>query len=506
MKIVKLAEVVKELESGARPKGGVSCETGTIPSIGAEHLSEDGGLKLYKNKFITTEFFKALKSGKIKRNDILIVKDGATTGKVSFVGYDFPFADAAINEHVFRVAIDQKVSFPKYVYFFLKSLNGKKQILNDFRGATVGGISRQFIELAQIPLPPLDDQLRIATILTCAERLIAKRKDSIKALDELLKSTFGEMFGDPVRNERGWEIVTLKDLCSKVVDCPHNTPQYSDEPTGLYCIRSSDIQNGYLDFNTTLQVDASTFTERNERHIPSYNDIVFTREGGRLGNSARVPRNVNICLGQRIMLFEVNCDIAVSEFFWALLNTVSIQQCIQNLAGGGAAPRINIKDLIKIKCYCPPLKIQSQFAAIAEKVESLKVSYTQSLKELENLYGSLSQRAFKGELDLSKVPLEQEHHTIEVSDEGTAEEIIMTKVPASKTYSDAELMEVIRKIPGGKFTFALLMDEIKKADFDEMPEYEKIKTSLYRMLDEENPKLSQVFDEEDKQIVLRVNP
>jgi type I restriction enzyme, S subunit len=214
MKIVKLAEVVKELESGARPKGGVSSETGTIPSLGAEHLSDDGNFNFHKNKFVTIDFFNNLKSGKIKRNDILIVKDGATTGKVSFVQKDFPFDRASINEHVFRIEIDPRNGFSKYVYLFLKSSEGKKQILNDFRGATVGGISRQFIELTKIPLPPLDDQIRIATILTRAEKLIAKRKESIKALDEFLKSTFLEMFGDPVRNEKGWERLLFGDILS----------------------------------------------------------------------------------------------------------------------------------------------------------------------------------------------------------------------------------------------------------------------------------------------------
>ena len=122
-----------------------------------------------------------------------------------------------------------------------------------------------------------------------------------------------------------------------------------------------------------------------------------------MGDSARVPQDVDICLGQRIMLFTVDCIIATSEFLWASLNTSSLQQCINNLAGGGAAPRVNIKDLINIKCCRPPLPLQNQFATIVEKVETLKTKYAKSLSELENIYGSLSQRAFKGELELSKV-------------------------------------------------------------------------------------------------------
>jgi type I restriction enzyme S subunit len=214
------------------------------------------------------------------------------------------------------------------------------------------------------------------------------------------------MFGDPVRNDKTWPIFSINDLCAQVIDCPHSTPNYSNLDTKLYCVRSADIQNGYLKLDTTLQVDTSTFNQRNVRHVPAFNNIVFTREGGRLGNSARIPRDVNICLGQRIMLFIVDKIKATSEFLWASLNSSSVQQSISNLIGGGAAPHVNIKDLKKLKYICPPLALQNRFSDIVTKIESLKSKYCQSLTELENLYCSLSQRAFKGELDLSKIPLE----------------------------------------------------------------------------------------------------
>ncbi|KAF5065412.1 Type I restriction modification DNA specificity domain protein [anaerobic digester metagenome] len=408
---------------------------------------------------------------------------------------DFPLALGA--DGVKALTVKNNLADSKYLYYYFKTLN-----------LTDAGYSRhfKFLKEINIPLPEnFEDQIRIATVLTRAEKLIAKRKESIKALDELLKSTFIEMFGDPVRNEKRWEIVSIKDLCSNIIDCPHNTPRYSDELTGLYCIRSADIQNGYLNLNNTLQVDVDTFKQRNSRHIPSYNDIVFTREGGRLGNSARVPRDLNICLGQRIMLFTADCNTATSEFLWASLNSSSLQQCINNLAGGGAAPRVNIKDLIKIKCCLPPLPLQNQFAAIVEKVETIKQRYTQSLIELENLYGSLSQRAFKGELDLSKVPVEKENEIKELQGEVEFTPPMDSKLSASKIYSEAELKRIIQSLEGEPFNFDALMTMLQKASFEEMPEYEELKKQLYKMLEGTNPLLSQSFDKVKKEIVLRVN-
>lgn len=328
MRIVKLSEVVDELESGSRPKGGVSTETGTIPSLGGEHLSDEGGFNFHKNKYISLDFFENIRAGKIKIQDILIVKDGATTGRVSFVGENFPYSKAAINEHVFRISIKKDIGYPKYVYLFLKSGDGKKQLLNDFRGATVGGISRQFIELTKIPLPPLSEQIHIANVLSKAEALIAKRKESMTMLDAYLKSTFLEMFGDPVRNEKGWEVKRIDEMCLQVVDCPHNTPNYEDNKTEYFCIRSSDIQNGYLNLEETLHVDFLTFNDRNSRYIPAYNDVVFTREGGRLGNAARIPKNLKVCLGQRIMLFVIDKRKMLSEYFWSSINSSSDRKSV----------------------------------------------------------------------------------------------------------------------------------------------------------------------------------
>ena len=230
MKTVKLAEVVKKLESGARPKGGVSADSGTIPSLGAEHLNDSGSFNFHSTKFVTTGFYENLKSGKIQSNDILIVKDGATTGKVSFVDNDFPFEKAAINEHIFKITVESKTCFGKYVFYYLKSSGGKRQILKDFRGATVGGISRNFIELTKIPLPPLDDQIRIATILSRVENLIAKRKESIQLLDDLLKSTFLEMFGILNGSYNMWDIDSLS-LHTEIVSGVTKGKKYKNEVT-----------------------------------------------------------------------------------------------------------------------------------------------------------------------------------------------------------------------------------------------------------------------------------
>ena len=153
------------LESGLRPKGGVGGILDGIPSLGGEHLNADGGFIFEKIKYIPEDFFQVLNKGHIYPNDIIVVKDGATTGKTSFVDNDFPHKRAVVNEHLFIVRVDPKVAFPKYVFYYLFSNEGQKQILSDFRGATVGGISRNFPIKVNVPIPLHQEQTQIANFL-----------------------------------------------------------------------------------------------------------------------------------------------------------------------------------------------------------------------------------------------------------------------------------------------------------------------------------------------------
>ena len=122
------------LESGARPRGGVRGILEGIPSLGGEHLNDEGSFKFEKIRYIPEEFFESLNNGRIYPNDIIVVKDGATTGKTSFVGEDFPYERAAVNEHVFIVRVDPEVTFPKFAFYYLFSKEGQEQIISDFRG------------------------------------------------------------------------------------------------------------------------------------------------------------------------------------------------------------------------------------------------------------------------------------------------------------------------------------------------------------------------------------
>lgn len=158
----QLSELLIALESGSRPRGGVKHIKTGFPSVGAEHLDNNGGFKFEKIKFVPKEFAAKMTRGHIQKGDILIVKDGATTGKTSLVRGSFPYPKAVINEHVFKCRCTDDVD-SKYVFYFLLSSDGNQQILKDFRGAAQGGISQQFAEIVTVSIAPFNEQKRIVT-------------------------------------------------------------------------------------------------------------------------------------------------------------------------------------------------------------------------------------------------------------------------------------------------------------------------------------------------------
>src|SRR5438552_1447767 len=128
-----LMDLLETLESGSRPKGGVKNIESGIPSVGGEHLDSNGGLRLDRTKFVPAEFARRMTRGHILKGDILVVKDGATTGKTSLVRESFPFGEAVANEHVFVCRCKEGIS-SHYVFYYLFSAKGRDEILQDFRG------------------------------------------------------------------------------------------------------------------------------------------------------------------------------------------------------------------------------------------------------------------------------------------------------------------------------------------------------------------------------------
>lgn len=174
---IPLSNICFEIMSGQRPKGGVGNIEEGIPSLGGEHISKDGEILYNEMKYIPKEFEVQHKSTRIKLNDILICKDGATTGKVGLIDESFKYKLANINEHVFILRLLPEYN-ARYVFTLLKSKLGQEQILRKVSGGAQGGITPEVFNDVFVPLP------KDMSIITKIEKEFKNQNDRIKEMKE----------------------------------------------------------------------------------------------------------------------------------------------------------------------------------------------------------------------------------------------------------------------------------------------------------------------------------
>ncbi|MDU1017460.1 MAG: restriction endonuclease subunit S [Clostridium perfringens] len=394
MNYVNLKEYIEILESGKRPKGGATDEG--VPSLGGEHINSFGGFNLEKNKlrYVPTEYFNKLQKGIVQGNDILIVKDGATTGKVGYVDENFTLKECCINEHLFLLRTRSELN-SKYLFYFLYSELGQYQVLKDFRGATVGGISRKFIEMP-IYLPSYSEQLRIVETLDNIKALIEKRKSQIEELDLLVKSKFIEMFGELKTNKNKFRIVELESLTTKITDGVHSKPEYM--PEGVEFISVKDINKGNLDFSECKYISREAHESYIKRCKPEKGDILYTKVGATYGIPAIVDTDKEFSLYVSVALIKLKKGIVNPIYIKEALRSVDVKRQADRQVKGIGVPDLHLVEIKKFNIFNPPIELQNQFADFIKQVDKLKFEMESSLKKLEDNFNSLMQKSFNGEL------------------------------------------------------------------------------------------------------------
>ncbi len=399
MSEVNLKDLVISLETGKRPKGG-AISTG-IPSLGGEHINVDGGFNLNEDKlkYVALEYFNNMTKGKIKEKDILVVKDGATTGKVAYVDESFPLEQACINEHVFLIRVNEAV-LPKYLFYYFYSPVGQRSILKDFRGATVGGISTGFIDM-NIYLPPKDIQERTVKILDVAKQAIDKRKEQIEACDELIKSQFIEMFGDPVANPKGWNKGEIGSVTKSITaGWSANGEARKKELGEKAVLKVSAVTQGYFKDDEYKVIDKNQ--EIKKYVFPQKGDLLFSRANTRemVGATCIIDKDYpDLLLPDKLwkVLFVEGVNVVYMKYIMTH-PSIRAEFSAQSIGTSGSMYNVSMEKFKGIVIMLPPLELQNQFATFVQQVNKLKFEMEQSLVELENNFNSLMQRAFKGEL------------------------------------------------------------------------------------------------------------
>ena len=341
-----------------------------------------------------------------ERDDVLLAKitpcfeNGKTlrphqiSNKVGFGSTEF---------HVMRANLDKLD--PTYLFYLLWSDAFRFLGTNAMAGAAgQKRVGTPFLKQLEIPLPPIDEQKRIATILDKADAIRQKRNQAIALADEFLRSVFLDMFGDPVANPKGWEVKNIVDLAAKEKNA------IKRGPFGGALKKDIFVDSGYLvyeqyhalnnDFDFARYfIDESKYQEL-EAFKVSVGDIIISCSGVNLGRLAIVPEGSSEgIINQALLKVKLDESKMLNDMFVAIFTHPNFKNEFFGDHRGSGVPNFPPMSTFKeFGFIVPPLDEQKRYLRVVDKVKVLKRRIANSVSSVNEQFNSLSQKAFSGQL------------------------------------------------------------------------------------------------------------
>ena len=285
---------------------------------------------------------------------------------------------ALLNQHIFKVVFDKcEVNREYFVYAVRYKL---KEMESKTHGATMKHIVKKDFDNTLIPFPTLEEQKNIANLLDKISTIILVRQQQLQKLDELVKARFVELFGDPISNPMNWNKRTLKEVCIKLNDGTHFSPESFSMGDYKY-ITAKNIKASGFDFSNITYVPEAVHRPIFERCNPEQGDVLYIKDGATTGIAIVNTLKEEFTLLSSVALLKQNRNVINGYFLAALLNNADMYSDIRNNMGGAAITRLTIAKLNAVKVIVPPLDLQNRFAAFVHQVDKSKA--------VEGLYSSL---------------------------------------------------------------------------------------------------------------------
>lgn len=307
------------------------------------------------------------KKVEINDGDILI------SWSASLGVYIWSEGKALLNQHIFKVVFD-KVAIDKnyFVYAVRRKLveMGMKT-----HGATMKHIVKKDFDATLIPYPTLDKQAEIAANLNKVSSIIEAREQELQLLDNLIKARFVELFGDPIKNPKGWDVVKLSE-CLERIDNGKSFTCDSNAREGAFpaILKLSAATYGdYRPYENKALLDEKQFVESVEVHR---GDLLFTRKNtpDLVGMAAYVFETPEKLMMPDLIFRLVTNERMTPIFLWQLINNREFRPVIQGISGGSAKSMSNIsKERLKnIEVICPPISEQKKLEGVLDQVDKSK--------------------------------------------------------------------------------------------------------------------------------------
>ena len=300
---------------------------------------------------------------------------------------------ALLNQHIFKVVFDKcEVNREYFVYAVRYKL---KEMESKTHGATMKHIVKKDFDNTLIPFPTLEEQKNIANLLDKISTIILVRQQQLQKLDELVKARFVELFGNPVINDKGWNVSDLGQLTIKIGSGA--TPKGGKEAyqtDGISLIRSMNVHNGKFEYKELAHISDEQ-AARLENVAVEENDVLLNITGASVARSCVVPTNVLPArVNQHVCIIRCK-DSIMPDFINSLLIDDNYQDLLWSIAGSGATREAITKQQVEsLQIILPPISKQEEFSKFINRVDKSKVAVQKSLDEAQLLFDSLMQQYF----------------------------------------------------------------------------------------------------------------
>ena len=359
-------------------------EVYSVPSFSTEHPEYLRGDEIASNKAV------------VKKNDVLLCKINPRINRVWVVADESEYQNIASSEWIIIRNSDYN---PEFLAWYFRNPKFKNLMISGVTGMGGSLMRAQPKNVAEYPVPILkrEKQDEIVSILNKVARVIEFRKKEIQKLDELIKARFVEMFGDPIKNPKGWDVVKLSE-CLERIDNGKSFTCDSNAREGAFpaILKLSAATYGdYRPYENKALLDEKQFVESVEVHR---GDLLFTRKNtpDLVGMAAYVFETPEKLMMPDLIFRLVTNERMTPIFLWQLINNREFRPVIQGISGGSAKSMSNIsKERLKnIEVICPPISEQKKLEGVLVQVNKSKVAVQKALEKTQLLFDSLMQQYF----------------------------------------------------------------------------------------------------------------
>lgn len=311
---------------------------------------------------------------------VAVVKDGAGVGRIMLL----PAKSSVIG--TMQYILPNKGTNVAYLAYAMEHMGLAKY----YTGATIPHIYFKDYCKELLREHCESEQQEIAAVLDKLTGLISLRKQQLAKLDELVKSRFVEMFGDPTINSLGWPVRKFKDISIVITDGEHITPRRKEN--GIYLLSARNILNHMLNLDNVDYIDNDEYNRIARRIIPQKGDVLISCSGS-IGRCCVVPDRLKFQMVRSVALVRFNSNINPIFAEWLIVSD-ELQRQISNSATQSSQANLFQGKIRELRGYVPPKDLQDLFAAFVSQVNESKSKILKALAQLETLKKSLMQQYF----------------------------------------------------------------------------------------------------------------